>query len=82
MNDQSIYKSLTLNIQTQNYDMNLRSRNILIVYRVYYKVMTSIVNPNCFFVTTKKYPRIFIIILLYILGINRTKLGFFFSGIC
>ena len=47
MNDQSIHKALTLNIQTQNYDMDPRSRNILIVYRVYYKVMTSIINPNC-----------------------------------
>ena len=47
MNDQSIHKALTLNIQTQNYDMDPRSRNILIVYRVYYKVMTSVVNPNC-----------------------------------
>ena len=47
MNDKSIHKALTLNIQTQNYDMNPRSRNILIVYRVYYKVMTSVVNPNC-----------------------------------
>ena len=28
-------------------------------------------------VTPQKYPRIFIIILLYIPGINRTKLGFF-----
>ena len=47
MNDQSIYKALTLNVQTQNYDMDPRSKNILIVQRVYYKVMTSIVNPNC-----------------------------------
>ena len=47
MNDQSIHKDLTLNIQTQNYDMDPKSRNILIVYRVYYKVMTSVVNPNC-----------------------------------
>ena len=47
MNDKSIHKALTLNIQTQNYDMDPRSRNILIVYRVYYKVMTSVVNPNC-----------------------------------
>ena len=46
MNDKSIHKALTLNIQTQNYDMDPRSRNILIVYRVYYKVMTSVVNPN------------------------------------
>ena len=47
MNYQNIYKALTLNFQTQNYDMNPRSRNILIVYRVYSKVMTSLVNPNC-----------------------------------
>ena len=47
MNDKSIHKALTLNFQTQNYDMDSRSRNILIVYRVYYKVMTSVVNPNC-----------------------------------
>ena len=47
MNDKSIHKALTLNIQTQNYDMDPRSKNILIVYRVYYKIMTSIVNPNC-----------------------------------
>ena len=53
MNDQSIHKDLTLNIQTQNYDMDLRSRNILIVYRVYYKVMTSVVNPN-YLLTSQK----------------------------
>ena len=47
MNDQSIHKALTLNVQTQNYDMDPRSRNILIVYKVYYKVMTSVLNPNC-----------------------------------
>ena len=47
INYQSIHKALTLNVQTQNYDMDPRSRNILIVYKVYYKVMTSIVNPNC-----------------------------------
>ena len=47
MNDKSIHKALTLNIQTHNYDMDPRFRNILIVYRVYYKVMTYVVNPNC-----------------------------------
>ena len=31
----------------QSDDMDHRSRNILIVYRVYYKVMTSVVHPNC-----------------------------------
>ena len=47
MNDQSIHRALTLNVQTQNYDMNPISRNILIVYIVYYKVMILVVNPNC-----------------------------------
>ena len=47
MNDQSIHKALTLSIHTQNYDIDPRSMNILIVYRVYYKAMTSVVNPNC-----------------------------------
>ena len=27
--------------------MDPRSRNILIVYKVYYKVMTSVISPNC-----------------------------------
>ena len=53
MNDKSIHKALTLNIPTQNYDMDPRSRNILIVYRVYYKVMTSAVNPNCLLFSPK-----------------------------
>ena len=53
MDDKSIHKALTLNIQTQNYDMDSRSRNILIVYRVYYKVMTSVVNPNCLLTSPK-----------------------------
>ena len=47
LNDKSINKALTLNIQTQNYNMDTRTRNILIVYRVYYKVRNSVVNPNC-----------------------------------
>ena len=33
--------------------MDPRSRNILIVYRIYYKVMTSVVNPNCFLTSPK-----------------------------
>ena len=47
MNNQSIHKAMTLNVQTQNYEMDPRSRTILIVYRVYYKVMTLVINPNC-----------------------------------
>ena len=53
MNDQSIHKALTLNIQTQNYDMDPRSRNILIVYRVYYKVMTSVSKSKLSFNISK-----------------------------
>ena len=53
MNYQSVHKALTLNIQTQNYDMDPRSKNILIAYRVYYKVMTSVVNPNCLLTSSK-----------------------------
>ena len=53
INDQSIHKALTLNIQTQNYDMDPRSRNIFIVYRIYYKVTTSVVNPNCLLTSPK-----------------------------
>ena len=53
MNDQNIHKALTLNIQTQNYDMDHRSKNILTVYRVYYKVMTFVLNPNCLLTSPK-----------------------------
>ena len=47
IDDLSIHKGLTSNIHTKRYDMNPRSKNILIVYRVYYKAMTSLVNPRC-----------------------------------
>ena len=53
MNDQSIHKALALNVQTQNYDMDPRSRNILIVYKVYYRVMTLVVNQNCLLTSPK-----------------------------
>lgn len=42
----SIHKDLTLNIQTKGYDMDPREKNILIVYKVYYKAMTTSVNSK------------------------------------
>ena len=39
----------------------------------------SVYLRSIFHVKPQKYPRIFIIILLYIPGINRTKLGFFWE---
>ena len=43
----SIQKALTLNVQTKGYDMDLRAKNILIVYRVCYKAMTTLINARC-----------------------------------
>ena len=42
----SVYFTCYPNLEL-DYDKDSRSRNILLVYRVYYKVMTSVVNPNC-----------------------------------
>ena len=47
INDMSIHKALTLNVQTKGYDMDLRAKNIIIVYRIYYKVITTSVNAKC-----------------------------------
>ena len=44
IDDMSIHKALSLNVQTKGYDMNPRTKNILIVYRIYYKAMTTSVN--------------------------------------
>lgn len=46
INDMSIHKDLTLNIQTKGYDIDPRAKNILIVYKVYYKAMTTSVNSK------------------------------------
>ena len=43
----SIHKALTLIIQTKGYDMDPKLKNILIVSKVYYKAMTSSVDPRC-----------------------------------
>ena len=47
IDDISIQKALTLNVQTKGYDMDLRAKNILIVYRVCYKAMTTLINVEC-----------------------------------
>ena len=73
MNDQSIRKTLALNIHTQNYDMNPRSRNIPIVYRVYYKVMTFVVTPNCLLT----FPKDQQILLEFVKGIELKEINQF-----
>ena len=40
----------------------------------------SLIDGHKEHVTPQKYPRIFIIILLYILGMNWAKLGFFWEN--
>ena len=47
IDDLSIQKALTLNVQTKGYDMDPRAKNILIVYRIYYKAMTTAVDAKC-----------------------------------
>ena len=53
IDDLSIQKALTLNVQTKGYDMDPRAKNILIVYRIYYKAMTTSVNAKCLLKPTK-----------------------------
>ena len=47
IDDLFIQKALTLNIQTKGYDMDPRAKNILIVYLIYYKAMTTAVDAKC-----------------------------------
>ena len=53
INDLSIHKALTLNVQTKGYDMDPRAKNILIVYRIYYKAMTTSIDAKCLLKPTK-----------------------------
>ncbi|KAL6316003.1 hypothetical protein AAG906_014928 [Vitis piasezkii] len=46
IDDMAIHKALTLNVQTKGYGMDPRAKNILIVYGIYYKAMTTSVNDN------------------------------------
>ena len=47
IDDMSIHRALTLNVQAKGYGMDPRATNILIIYRVYYKAMTTLVNAKC-----------------------------------
>ena len=46
INDPSILSSLTLNIKTKNMNFLEEAQTIAIIYRIYYKVMTTHLNPT------------------------------------
>ena len=46
INDPSILSSLTLNIKTKNMNFVEEVQTIAIIYRTYYKVMTTQLNPR------------------------------------
>ena len=46
INDPSILSSLTLNIKTKNMNFVEEAQTIAIIYRIYYKVMTTQLNPR------------------------------------
>ena len=46
INDPSIISSLTLNIKTKNMNFVEEAQTIAIIYRIYYKVMTTQLNPR------------------------------------
>ena len=46
INDPSILASLTLNIKTKNMNFVEEAQTITIIYRIYYKVMTTQLNPR------------------------------------
>ena len=53
------HKALTLNVQTKGYDMDPRAKNILIVYRIYYKAMTTSINAKCLLTSPKRITLLF-----------------------
>ena len=52
--DPSILSSLTLNIKTKNMNFLEHAQTIAIVYRIYYKVMTTQLNPTTACQSVKK----------------------------
>ena len=46
INDPSILSSLTLNIKIKNMNFVKETQTIAIMYRIYYKVMTTQLNPR------------------------------------
>jgi hypothetical protein len=49
LDDIHFLKSLTLNIQTKGYDMEEGSRPLAIIYRIYYRLMKTNLNPQAIF---------------------------------
>jgi hypothetical protein len=45
LNDIHILKALTLNVLTSGYDMKKGSRNLAIIYRIYYKLLKTNLDP-------------------------------------
>ncbi|KAG6670599.1 hypothetical protein I3843_Q052600 [Carya illinoinensis] len=46
LNDPNILKALTLNIATSGYDMVKGSKPLAVIYRIYYRVLKSTLNPK------------------------------------
>ena len=46
INDPSILSTLTLNIKTKNMNFVEEAQTITIIYKIYYKVMTTQLNPR------------------------------------
>ena len=46
INDPSILSSLPLNIKTKNMNFVEEAQTIAIIYRIYYKVMATQLNPR------------------------------------
>ena len=46
LNDPNIVKPLTLNILTSSYDMDKGSKTLTIIYRIYYRLVSTTVNPR------------------------------------
>ena len=49
LDDINFLDALTLNIKTKGYDMREGSRPLAIIYRIYYKLMKTSLNPQAIF---------------------------------
>jgi hypothetical protein len=46
LSDVNIVKALTLNVITTGYDMLVGSQHVVIIYRIYYKLLKTNLNPH------------------------------------
>jgi hypothetical protein len=46
LSDVNIFKALTLNVLTSGYDMLIGSQPLIIIYRIYYKLLKTNLNPQ------------------------------------